>query len=183
MPFCATVIQRRSADSTSATTRARLIDGLTRDLVPLLLQAGFEGPASIRGNTLLHEYRRRAGNGTHVLTIQLEKRQRPRFLVLLHVEPPEGIEALTDAGGEITTGSLKPRPGPTSRSWFRADPPWWQRVFRATPPARAREAVEECVRLLPEVDAWWTRQTSSPHISSMVVKYAGNARASGRVRR
>lgn len=62
----------------SVTARSRLRQALSEQLVPVLLDSGFAGPATISGNSLLREYRRTTGTGVQVLTIQLEKNQLPR---------------------------------------------------------------------------------------------------------
>jgi hypothetical protein len=130
-----------------------LRQALTRELVPVLLDAGFAGPATIGGNTLLHEYRRTTGRVVQVLSIQLEKNQLPRFLLIFHIEPEKGIDHVIARGGTIVGGCLKAKPGPWLGSWFRADPPWWRRVILRQTDTREREAVGLCLRYLPEVEA------------------------------
>jgi hypothetical protein len=114
------------------------------------------------------------------LSIQFEKWQLPRFVINLEVEPPEGIEAVIAPGGESVTGRLKPRSGPSTRSWFRADRPWWQRIISRGPSDLANEAVDECIRLLPEVETWWTTQSSSEHITCLTFKFVGSQKAKGK---
>jgi len=155
------------------TTRARLRERLTQRLVPLLLDAGYRGPTGITGNTLLHEYRRDVDGTTQVLSIQLEKRGLPRYLVNLHIAPATGVDTLIREGGRILMGRLQPRRGPLTRSWFRADPGLIRRVLRSTPKTLEFEAVEECVRLLTEVEEWWTTQKPSEHITCVPIKYPG----------
>jgi hypothetical protein len=41
------------------------------------------------------------------------------------------------------------------------------------------EAVDLCLSLLPEMEAWWSTQRSSSHISSWPVKYATYAKRKG----
>src|SRR5881296_171896 len=103
-----------------ATARARLRAALSEKLVPVLLSNGYRGPSELKGNALVHEYRRSTSQGTQVLEIQFEKYQLPRFVINLYVEPPGGMQSLTRNGGKIVSGRLKARPGGTTRSWFRA---------------------------------------------------------------
>lgn len=156
------------------TARALLRDELTARLLPALRSRGFEGPARIAGNALVHEFRRARGELTDVLSLQLEKNGLPRFLLNLHVAPAGGLDALIARGGNVVAAQVKHRPGPYTRSWFRADPTLWQRLSgsrEATPAA----AVNACLAVLPEVDAWWTTMSASTHVSVTTVRYPGTA--------
>jgi len=157
------------------TARAKLRAELSQRLIPVLLAKGYRGPSELKGNALVHEYRRSTAQGTQVLEIQLEKYQLPRFVINLYVEPPGGIQSLTQSGGTIISGRLKARRGATTRSWFRADRSWWERMILRRRDTLEKEAVELCLSLLPEVDAWWTNQTPSPHISSWPVNYVSQS--------
>lgn len=155
------------------TVRSKLRQALSEELVPVLLGCGFAGPPKIVGNSLLHEYRRITESGVHVLSIQLEKNQLPRFVLNLHVEPKEGIERVIAEGGTVISGCLKAKPGPRLNSWFRADRSWWQRVVLRKTDTLEREAVRLCLAYLPEVEAWWNAQAASEHIVSWPVRYRG----------
>jgi len=155
------------------TARSRLRDLLTERFVPLLFTAGFVGPKKISGNGLLHEYVRSVGQEIHHLTIVFEKYQRPRFYVDLAVEPPGGYKPLIANGGEVVLGLLKPKPGPSTRHWFRADPTWWKRLLIPRTPTLEHEAVDECVRLWPEVETWWATRSPSEHIQVLPTKFPG----------
>jgi hypothetical protein len=161
------------------TARAKLRDLLTKRYVPLLFAAGFSGPNKISGNQLCHDFTRKAGEETHHLSIMFEKWQRPRFVVDLVIEPQGGYEPIITNGGEVISGRLTPVPGPTTRSWFRADPPWWKRKIFPRTPTRENEAVEECVRLWPEVEAWWAIRSDSKHIKLLTVRYPGTKNLKG----
>jgi hypothetical protein len=160
-----------------STARARLRAVVSEKLVPVLLARGYQGPSELRGNVLVHEYRQATTQGTHVLEIQFEKYQRPRFAINLFVEPPGGMESLTRNGGTIISGRLKARPGATTASWFRADRSWWERVILRRSGTLENEAVELCLSLLPEVEAWWGTQRASPHILSWPVNYVAQQAA------
>lgn len=153
--------------------RSKLRQALSEELVPVLLDSGFAGPAKVSGNSLLHEYRRPAGSGVHVLSIQLEKNQLPRFILIFHIEPEGGIERVMAEGGTVVSGCLKAKPGPCLKSWFRADRSWWQRVVLRRTDTLEREAVRLCLAYLPEVEAWWNSQAPSRHIDSWPVRYRG----------
>jgi hypothetical protein len=161
------------------TTRAKLRELLTERYVPLLFAAGFSGPNKISGNKLFHDFTRKVGEETHHLSIMFEKWQRPRFVVDLAIEPPGGYEPIIVNGGEVIQGRLTPVPGPSTRSWFRADPPWWKRMIFPHTPTRENEAVEECVHLWPEVEAWWAIRSDSEHIRLHTVRYPGTKNLKG----
>jgi len=153
------------------TARARLRAALSEQLVPVLLAKGFRGPSELKGNSLLHEYRRVTPQGTHVLTIQFEKYQRPRFVLGFYVEPPEGMKNLMRSGGTIIAAQLRTRPGATTHAWFRADRSWWERVILRRSDTLENEAVQLCLSLLPEVEAWLSTGNTTPRISSWPVTY------------
>jgi hypothetical protein len=152
--------------------RAALREELSGRLVPELRRLGFDGPPRIAGNALLHEFRRPADpRGTDVLVLQMEKHGRPRFLLLVHVEPAEGMEAVMARGGTVIAGAITPRRGTSSRHWFRADPGLWRR-WTGSPRTLEREAVDACMALLPEIEAWWSTQQPTQHIVTWPVTYA-----------
>jgi hypothetical protein len=152
--------------------RAALRAELTRQLVPALQALGFTGPKTIAGNGLLHEYRRSGDVGAQILTLQLEKHGRPRFLLTFCVEPAGGFDRLYTSGGTVAQGRLCPRAGATTRHWFRVDPPFLRRILRLRRPA-ASEVVASCVALLPEVEAWWQTQSPSRHVSVLMHRFPG----------
>src|SRR2546425_4841439 len=87
------------------TVRAKLRATLSKKLVPVLIAKGFRGPSDLEGNSLVHEYRRSTDQGTQVLEIQFEKRQLPRFVINLYVEPLGGVKALMVEGWWATQRS------------------------------------------------------------------------------
>lgn len=143
-------------------------------LLPELRRRGFDGPSRIDGRAAVFEFSRRDGDARHVLTLQLEKRGLPRFVLGLAVEPPEGFAALTARGGIAMSGQLRPRRDAGLRGWFRADPTLW-RCLRGDRASRHVEAVAACVALLPEVEAWWRDPKSSAHIVAYPVRFPGGA--------
>jgi hypothetical protein len=153
-----------------ATARSKLREELTARFVPLLRQRGFAGPDRIAGNALFHDFRRTTAAGTQVLSIQFEKYQRPRCILNLWVEPLEGVDAVISRGGTVIQGRVQPRWGASTRKWFRADHPWWQRML-GRKSTREREAVSEAIALLDEIDRWWQAKQPSPHISTIELRY------------
>ena len=143
------------------TARAKLRSELTRRLLPALQRAGFDGPAAIAGNALLHDFKRKSGDVTHVLTVQLEKRGLPRFILNLAIEP---------YGATVLQGRVQPKRGATTRAWFRADPPLLKRLI-GRGATREVQAVDSCLALLPEVERWWNTQAASEHITVLPIRF------------
>jgi len=158
--------------------RADLRRELSKQLLPQLKRRGFDGPERIGGNALCHEFERVREGAKDQLTIQLEKHGRPRFIVILTIEPPGGFDRMIQLGGVAVVGTVRPRPGRTTRTWFRADPSIWARIVRGAKPA-PEQAVAECVGLLPQIDEWWLSGKSSPHIRVHETRFPGTS-ASGR---
>lgn len=154
------------------TSRSSLRSALSKELLPALGSLGFSGPSAISGNALLHEFKR----SRNIFTLQLEKHGLARFIVLLANEPAEGFQAVVERGGTVRQGQLKPLPGTSTTSWFRADPGLWQRLFAPSPPS-ALAAVATCVSFLPEVEAWWQTEAPSQHITVHEVVFPGQQRA------
>lgn len=136
------------------TTRSRLRDEIGSRLVPALFARGFAGPGKIRGNKIMHEYRRPKGECSDVVAIQFEKYQKPRFVLNLWIEPPGGETATIEGGGITIQGRITPKRGVSTRAWFCADRPFWQRVFgiRST---TERRAVDQALSFLDEIDDWF----------------------------
>ncbi len=108
-----------------------------------------------------------------MVTVQLEKRGLPRFILNLHVEPGDGFQRVWRRGGVVRQGRLKPKRGATTRAWFRADAPVWRRRLGRSV-SRAAEVVAECVALLGEVDVWWETEAASDHITVLEHRLRGD---------
>ena len=150
--------------SQSPTARARLRVEIEKRFLPLLQDRGFAGPTKLNGNRILHEFTRPAASGTHELSIQFDKYQRPRAVINLAIVPLGGFERLEQVGGTLIQGRATWRSrGVMTGSWFRADRPLWQRLLgrRSTTEAEAVAAMISC---LPEIDHWWDAQQESQHI-------------------
>ena len=158
-----------------ATARTSLRRELTERLLPELQKRGFAGPRAIAGNALLHDFKRPSGQRTHVLTVQLEKHGLPRFVINLTIEPPEGFNVLIERGGTVIHGRAQPRPGATTRSWFRADLPIWKKLL-GLKTDDAAGAVSACLSLLPEIETWWETQACSKHIVALPVHFPGSVK-------
>ena len=163
------------------TIRKKLRDELNARFVPLILKHGFCGPERLAGNATLHYYRKPVGATVQVVSIQFDKRQRPRVTVNFHEEPPEGISILTARSPfTLSQGRLTPRPGGFTRSWFRADPPFWLRLLgvRST---TEKKAVTELLDLFGEVEEWFKTKSVGPHLSVWSHTYRPTSRERGTI--
>jgi hypothetical protein len=154
------------------TLRAQLRDELSRRLVPRILEAGFDGPSAISGNAILHVYRRVRGSNHEAILVQLERSGLPRFILNIETAP-HAPDQLPELGGTIRGARIKPRPGAFTRSWFRGDPTVVQRVLRSKDRNSPVTAVDECLRMWPQIEAWWDNPSGSTSMDSTVLTYPG----------
>ncbi|WP_242112786.1 hypothetical protein [Luteimonas aquatica] len=150
--------------------RAELRNELTAKLLPALRARGFAGADQIGGNRIFHDFRRPHGTATHVIILQLEKLGLPRFMLNLAIEPAGGFSEIIESGGTIVQGRVHP----ISRIRFKESLSLRQRLFGEiydTPVS----AVDHCLEMLPEIDAWWNDQRASANISVHETRYPGRA--------
>lgn len=119
-----------------SSVRSKLREELTSQLIPILKESGFNGPEKISGNKLLHSFKRETGNRFHFVIIQLENRQKPRFLL--------NLEIYTNDGKLQAAAIVKAKPGSGLNSWFTADSPSWHKLIgiRKT---NEKKAVQACI--------------------------------------
>ena len=107
-----------------------------------------------------------------MVEVQWDKYGRPRFVLLFGTCPAEGLrlddvvippdETLPTWCADI--GSLQPRRGTATRTWFRQDATVLQRVM-GRPALRAPdEVVNELVELFPELERYWADGEVGPHL-------------------
>lgn len=152
---------------------------LNQHYLPVLFASGFTGPRKLRSKKLEFYYERIAGEKTHRLTIRFDRSRRSRFGIELAVLPEGGIGPVIRRGGVVPQGRLRSGTGPFASSWFHGDLPGWKRWLGRDPTGRARRAVDACLRLWPEVEAWWATQRPSPHIRVRRIVYRGTESKSG----
>jgi hypothetical protein len=152
------------------TIRAKLREELTRRFIPAVNGRGYVGPSVIAGNALFYEFRRPCPIGSQTLTLQLDKYQRPRFKLNLHVEPANGFDTVIASGGTVVHGFVTPNRGALTSHWFRADRPWWQRLVGIRS-SREAEAVTAAIGVLDEVEQWWQHPVDSQNIRTIPIAY------------
>ena len=152
------------------TLRAICREEISRRLVPELKRRGFAGPDEIRGNALVHEFERKTEKQQELLSIQFDKHQRPRFILNAQIDPPEGWSGYDQAGGMMLLGRVAPGGGIGTGGWFRADTPWWKRLFGA-PATREKEAVSQAIAYLDAIDDWFRspRRTEAVSFSELKI--------------
>jgi len=152
------------------TLRAKLRETVAARLVPELKRRGFSGPDKIGGIAISHEFRRMTNGRDERLSVQFEKRQRPRFVLNIWVEPPGGVESLIDVGGTWIQGRVSQTKGAFTRSWFRADRPLWQRLIGKRT-SREQEAVSQAIAYLAAIDDWYEHRRETDIVRVMTFTY------------
>lgn len=152
------------------TLRSKLRDAVTRRLIPELRRRGFGGPERISGNAILHYYSRERSGRTERLSVQFEKRQKPRFILNAWVEPPDGIEGVIKREETLVQGRIAPGGGVGTGSWFRADRPWWQRLvgIRAS---LEEKAVDQALERLDAIDDWFSNPRETDVVRVLSIRY------------
>ena len=137
-------------------------------LVPALIAEDFLPLADADGTLRFH---RPATAVVHLLEVQWDRHDRPRYVVNYATCPADGLRIgerqyapdAVFAGWLPDSGRLQPRPGPTSASWFRGDVAWPLRLLGRRPPA-ADAVVDATVRLLPELWRYWREGRPGLHM-------------------
>lgn len=145
--------------------RSLLREQLTKRLVPLLLERGFDGPSTISGNARSHTYSRIDGSERHEIDITFEKYRAARFRLSLYAYPYPAPDSLRGKVAEIPTGSVAPKRGKS----FRADPTIVEKLLRRDELQKLDGAVSACIDCLPEVDTWWQEKADTDHIKTLLL--------------
>lgn len=145
------------------TLRSLLREELNRRLIPELKKRGFQGTQELKGNSLLYNFSRKSTNQMELLNIQFDKNLRPRFVLNLQIDPPDGWDGYMKRGGIMVTGRIKPKKGIGTGSWFRADTPFIKRLLGARP-FRQEEVVTEVLDCMHAIEDWFI----SPHSTGTI---------------
>ena len=117
-------------------------------------------------------FRRRVGSSVQIFDVQWEKYGKPRFIVHFGTCPAEGLPLdgtihlpeETLATWCPDRGSLQPRPGTSSRSWFRQDSTLWQRLLGRPPRRDPGDVVDQLFAIFPELERYWADGQVGPHL-------------------
>jgi len=143
---------------------------LKERFIPDAVDRGFHVDA--RRQPVSTVFRRRAGDRVEMFELQWEKYGRPRFAVRFGTCPSAGLlvgGTLHAADDTLPTwcpdaGSLQPRRGTSSRSWFRQDSSVLQRLV-GRPALRApADVVNEFLALFPELERYWRTGDAGSHL-------------------
>jgi hypothetical protein len=129
-------------------------------------------------------FRRRAGGRVEIFEVQWEKYGRPRFAVRFGTCPSEGlrIDAKVHAPDDTLptwcpdAGSLQPRRGASSRSWFRQDSSVLQRLLWRPALRAPADVVNELLTLFPELERYWQTGDAGPHLQFFRLNGGGEGR-------
>jgi hypothetical protein len=151
------------------TLRSELREAIARRVLPELRGRGFQGPDKISGNATIHAFVRLSASGSEHLSIQFDKYQRPRFVLNVWVEPPEGIRTFIERGGAHLQGRIAPGNRFSTRGWFRGDRPWWQRLVNRNS-TRTEAAIDEVLARLDAIDDWFSSPRDTKTVSTFAIR-------------
>lgn len=143
---------------------------LKASFIPLVTERGFV--MDLRGQPRSVVFRRSEGSVVHMFALQWEKYGKPRFALHFGTCPVKGlsfqgkVSEPTDVYPSwcMDAGTLQPRKGTGSRSWFRQDSLLLERLFLKPASRRPAEVVAELLGLFPEVERYWSTGEVGPHM-------------------
>ena len=108
-------------------------------------------------------FRRVADGSVHLFDIQFEKYGLPRFVVNFGECSTAGVKVLDKyvpaesifAADTPVFGRLQPGRGASTRSWFRQDPSFVQRLIGKGDGNAPTEVVEKLMSLFPQIERFW----------------------------
>jgi hypothetical protein len=142
---------------------------LRDDFEPMAVSRGFK--IDRRNLPLSTEFRRHVDGQIQIFCIQWDKYGRPRFIVHFGTCPAEGfaVNGTVHAPDDVLpswlpdAGTLQPRRGTSTRSWFRQDSTLFQRLLGKPARRGPSEVVDELVALFQELENYWARAAIGPH--------------------
>lgn len=144
--------------------------GLKARFFPYILERGFTLDQGRQPNATV--FRRRVGSQVQMFEVQWEKYGKPRFAVHYGTCPAEGLRVQGVVNLPENTlptwcpdaGSLQPRRGVGTRSWFRQDSTFVQRLLGQPALRNPAAVVDELLALFPELERYWTTGDIGPHL-------------------
>ena len=151
-------------------TTTSLRRALRESFEPEAVSRGFE--IDRRNQPQSTEFRRLLDGKVHIFTIQWDKYGTPRFIVHFGTCPAEGLEVngTVHPPGNVlpgwlpVVGTLYPRRGTSTRSWFRQDSTMLQRVLGKPVHREPLAVVDELLVLFQEMESYWTTGAIGPHV-------------------
>ncbi|WP_068829686.1 hypothetical protein [Pseudomonas sp. BMS12] len=141
---------------------------LKERLQPLLESRGFV--ADQPQHALFWTYRRHDGEQLHILEVQWDKYQRPRFILNYGTVPSAGLSIqdrlvpATELAASWASDAGRLQAGTSaSESWFRQDRPWWRRLLGAAP-LEPQVPVQQLLACLGELEIYWHSGLLGPHM-------------------
>lgn len=143
------------------------------------LKARFHPEAATRGFAIDQRlqprsttFRRQAGDRIHIFDVQWDKYGRPRFIVTFGTCPLLGLEvngvthspADTLPGWCPDAGTLQPRRGTSTASWFRQDVSWIRRLVGRPPLRPPDDVVDDLLATFPELENYWDTGVIGSHM-------------------
>src|SRR5262245_6658996 len=143
---------------------------LRNRFIPAVVEQGFR--LDERNAPVFLAFRRSAVRHVHIFEFQWDKYGEARFRINFGTCPAKGVTLGSQhvPAGDVfaswlpDTGSLTPRRGTSTRSWFRQDRTLWQRMLGKPRIKEPSEVVAEVTALFVELQAYWSNGVSGPHM-------------------
>lgn len=117
-------------------------------------------------------FRRDAGDRVEMFELQWDKYGAPRFVIHFGACSIEGLDldgTTMSAEQALPTwcnefGSLQPRRGFSTRSWFRQDSTWLERLVGRPGLRDPSDVADGLLALFPEIEQYWATGHVGPHL-------------------
>jgi hypothetical protein len=117
-------------------------------------------------------FRRSRDGRVDIFEVQWDKYGKPRFAVHFGACAAEGLrinDKLFSPDETFPTwcpdaGTLQPRKGTSSRSWFRQDTRFFQRLLGRSALRDPEHVVGELLAIFPELERYWSTGEIGPHM-------------------
>lgn len=117
-------------------------------------------------------FRRQAGGRIHIFDLLWDKYGKPRFVVPFGTCPRSGLDVngVTHSPADTLpswcsdAGTLQPRRGTSTASWFRQDVSWLRRLVGHAPLRPADDVVDELLAMFPELENYWDTGAIGSHM-------------------
>lgn len=160
--------QNYTLDRMGTTTPLRR--ALKHAFFPHVEKSGFI--ADLRDQPRSTVFRRATGGVVQMFELQWEKYGKPRFSLNFGTCPAAGmhIQGQLHIPENVfptwcpDAGTLRPRRGATTLSWFRQDRSFLQRLFRRPALREPSEVVGQVQKLFPELERYWSTGEVGRHM-------------------
>jgi hypothetical protein len=137
---------------------------------PYAAARGFSPDVRLQPTSVI--FRRHAGERVEMFELQWDKYGSPRFAINFGTCSINGLDINGNAAPAAEAlptwcndvGSLQPRRGSSTRSWFRQDSTLLRRLAGQPALRDPSEVVDDLVALFPEIERYWATGAVGPHL-------------------